>query len=63
MINALLRDPDDAVLAPIPQYPLYSAAIQMFGGFGSWGWGVGVGVDQAGAGRHTEPLARHFWFE
>ncbi|GBF93162.1 alanine aminotransferase [Raphidocelis subcapitata] len=32
MLNALIRDADDAVLVPIPQYPLYSAAIQMFGG-------------------------------
>ncbi|KAI8470646.1 MAG: alanine aminotransferase [Monoraphidium minutum] len=32
MINAIIRDKDDAILVPIPQYPLYSAAIQIFGG-------------------------------
>jgi hypothetical protein len=31
MLNALIRDLSDAVLVPIPQYPLYSAAIQMLG--------------------------------
>lgn len=31
-LNALIRNEDDAILAPIPQYPLYSAAIQLLGG-------------------------------
>lgn len=31
-LNALIRDDHDGVLCPIPQYPLYSAAIQLFGG-------------------------------
>lgn len=32
LLNALIRDERDGVLCPIPQYPLYSAAIQLFGG-------------------------------
>ncbi|KAL6777673.1 AAT1 [Auxenochlorella protothecoides x Auxenochlorella symbiontica] len=31
-LNALIRDGNDGILCPIPQYPLYSAAIQLFGG-------------------------------
>lgn len=30
-LSALIRDEDDAILVPIPQYPLYSAAIQLMG--------------------------------
>ncbi|KAF8057870.1 GGAT1 [Scenedesmus sp. PABB004] len=32
VLSALLRGPGDAVLVPIPQYPLYSASIALFGG-------------------------------
>ena len=32
MLNALISGPQDAILVPIPQYPLYSAAIQLYGG-------------------------------
>ena len=32
LINALVRDSNDAILVPIPQYPLYSASIQLYGG-------------------------------
>ena len=32
MLNALIRSPADAILVPIPQYPLYSASIQLYGG-------------------------------
>lgn len=31
-LNALLRDERDCILVPIPQYPLYSASIQLLGG-------------------------------
>lgn len=31
-LNAMIRDSRDGVLVPIPQYPLYSAAIQLYGG-------------------------------
>ena len=31
-LKALIRDENDGILVPIPQYPLYSAAIQLFGG-------------------------------
>ena len=31
MLNAVIRDSRDAILVPIPQYPLYSAAIQIYG--------------------------------
>jgi len=33
MLNAVIRDSRDAILVPIPQYPLYSAAIQIYGRF------------------------------
>ncbi|KAG1680369.1 hypothetical protein FOA52_015460 [Chlamydomonas sp. UWO 241] len=32
MLNALIRDANDGILVPIPQYPLYSASIQLYGG-------------------------------
>jgi glutamate--glyoxylate aminotransferase len=31
-LNAILRNEDDGILVPIPQYPLYSASIQLLGG-------------------------------
>ncbi len=31
VLNAALRDEQDAILVPIPQYPLYSASIQLYG--------------------------------
>jgi alanine transaminase len=31
VLQALLEDPKDTILAPIPQYPLYSACIQLLG--------------------------------
>jgi glutamate--glyoxylate aminotransferase len=30
-LNAMIRDNRDGVLVPIPQYPLYSASIQLYG--------------------------------
>ncbi len=30
-LNAMIRDARDGVLVPIPQYPLYSASIQLYG--------------------------------
>lgn len=30
-LNAMIRDSRDGILVPIPQYPLYSAAIQLYG--------------------------------
>jgi len=32
VLNAVLRDEKDSILVPIPQYPLYSASIQLYGG-------------------------------
>jgi glutamate--glyoxylate aminotransferase len=32
VLNAVIRDENDAILVPIPQYPLYSASIQLYGG-------------------------------
>ncbi|KAL4538658.1 hypothetical protein Ndes2526B_g03050 [Nannochloris sp. 'desiccata'] len=32
VLNAAIRDENDAILVPIPQYPLYSASIQLYGG-------------------------------
>ena len=47
VLNAVIRDENDSVLVPIPQYPLYSAAIQLYGGTllpyylkESAGWGM-----------------------
>lgn len=31
-LNGIIRDERDAILVPIPQYPLYSAAIKLYGG-------------------------------
>ena len=30
-LNSILRDANDGILVPIPQYPLYSASIQLLG--------------------------------
>lgn len=32
MLNAIIRTSQDGILVPIPQYPLYSASIQLYGG-------------------------------
>jgi len=32
ILNTIIKDPTDGVMVPIPQYPLYSAAISLFGG-------------------------------
>jgi glutamate--glyoxylate aminotransferase len=32
MLNAIIRNGRDGILVPVPQYPLYSAAISLFGG-------------------------------
>eukprot|EP00271_Cylindrocystis_brebissonii_P008817 TRINITY_DN23318_c0_g1_i1.p1 TRINITY_DN23318_c0_g1~~TRINITY_DN23318_c0_g1_i1.p1 ORF type:complete len:485 (-),score=121.74 TRINITY_DN23318_c0_g1_i1:638-2092(-) len=32
VLNAMIRDKNDGILCPIPQYPLYSATIQLLGG-------------------------------
>ncbi|KAM3386189.1 hypothetical protein ACQJBY_009681 [Aegilops geniculata] len=32
MLNAIIRNERDGILVPVPQYPLYSAAISLFGG-------------------------------
>ncbi|KAM7251602.1 hypothetical protein ACFE04_023485 [Oxalis oulophora] len=32
MLNAVIRGDGDGILVPVPQYPLYSAAITLFGG-------------------------------
>jgi aspartate/methionine/tyrosine aminotransferase len=32
VFNMLIRGPSDAIMIPIPQYPLYSALITLFGG-------------------------------
>ena len=33
MMRLLIRDERDAILTPIPQYPLYSATIALYGGY------------------------------
>ncbi|CAA6668819.1 unnamed protein product [Spirodela intermedia] len=32
MLNTIIRNDKDGILVPVPQYPLYSAAISLFGG-------------------------------
>lgn len=32
MLFAMIRGPSDGVMVPIPQYPLYSASIALYGG-------------------------------
>jgi glutamate--glyoxylate aminotransferase len=32
LLNAAIRNEADGILVPIPQYPLYSASIQLYGG-------------------------------
>lgn len=32
MLKSIIRDGNDGIMIPIPQYPLYSASIQLFGG-------------------------------
>jgi glutamate--glyoxylate aminotransferase len=48
-LNALIRDGHDGILVPIPQYPLYSASIKLYGGSlvpylldEDKGWGMNV---------------------
>eukprot|EP00884_Botryococcus_braunii_P023360 jgi/Botrbrau1/9708/Bobra.0388s0003.1 len=50
ILNAIIRDEHDGILVPIPQYPLYSASIQLYGGqlIGyqldeKAGWGMDMG--------------------
>ena len=31
-LNAIIRGRDDGIMVPIPQYPLYSASIGLYGG-------------------------------
>lgn len=33
LMRALLRDENDSIMVPIPQYPLYSATITLYGAF------------------------------
>eukprot|EP00178_Gracilaria_changii_P010321 TRINITY_DN30004_c0_g1_i1.p1 TRINITY_DN30004_c0_g1~~TRINITY_DN30004_c0_g1_i1.p1 ORF type:complete len:116 (-),score=9.21 TRINITY_DN30004_c0_g1_i1:683-1030(-) len=32
LLNTMITGPNDAVLIPVPQYPLYSAALTLYGG-------------------------------
>lgn len=31
LLHAIIRDENDGLFVPIPQYPLYSASIQLYG--------------------------------
>ena len=65
MLTALIRDERDAILCPIPQYPLYSATIALAGGTllgyeldESQGWGMHVHALKAQvAGARAKGLA------
>lgn len=50
ILNTIIRDEKDGILVPVPQYPLYSAAISLFGGTlapyyleESANWGLDIG--------------------
>ncbi|GIL81466.1 hypothetical protein Vretimale_1026 [Volvox reticuliferus] len=50
MMDLLLREPNDSMMVPIPQYPLYSATLTLYGGRlvpylldEGAGWGLDVG--------------------
>lgn len=32
LLNTMITSPNDSIMIPIPQYPLYSAAISLYGG-------------------------------
>jgi len=46
VLTALLKDPDDGFMIPIPQYPLYSASLALYGGKG-----IGYYIDEANGWR------------
>ena len=55
LLNAVIRNSNDGILVPIPQYPLYSASIQLYGGTllpyelkESKGWGMDMAEIRAG---------------
>ena len=69
MMRSLLRDESDAILTPIPQYPLYSAAIALYGGHllpyyldetHEWGMNVEAMEQQVKQARPRAVPARHF---
>lgn len=35
-LNAIIRNENDGILVPIPQYPLYSASIKLYGECVAW---------------------------
>mmetsp|Transcript_127433 Transcript_127433/g.396675 ORF Transcript_127433/g.396675 Transcript_127433/m.396675 type:complete len:508 (+) Transcript_127433:69-1592(+) len=54
LLQSMIRDEQDGILVPLPQYPLYSASIALYGGRlvgyhldEDAGWGLGVGRMQA----------------
>ena len=60
VMKALLRSPADCVLTPIPQYPLYSATIALYGGTllpylldEARGWGLDVAALRASVAAAT----------
>lgn len=61
VLTMLIRGPDDAVLVPVPQYPLYSAAIRMMNGhfLGYYleeetGWSISAAVIQETIKKYRE---------
>lgn len=61
VLTALIRGPNDGVMIPIPQYPLYSASLALFDGAGvpyyldeSKGWGIAVSELEASLKRNRE---------
>jgi alanine transaminase len=66
MLRALIRDGTDGIMTPIPQYPLYSAAIALDGGVqvgynlvedGGWRLDVRLRSQNAWLGRSQDSLA------
>lgn len=71
VLNATIRGPTDGIMVPIPQYPLYSASIQLYGGelVGYYldeenGWGMNVAELQRSldSARERGILVRAFVF-
>ncbi|NJR42522.1 MAG: aminotransferase class I/II-fold pyridoxal phosphate-dependent enzyme, partial [Akkermansiaceae bacterium] len=63
-LNALIRGPDDSIMIPIPQYPLYSASVALYDGNfvgyeldESTNWGMSIQSLQAAADAAVCPVS------
>ncbi|MGA9116426.1 MAG: aminotransferase class I/II-fold pyridoxal phosphate-dependent enzyme [Bacteroidota bacterium] len=58
VLMALLKNPGDGVMIPIPQYPLYSATLSLYGGEA-----VGYELDEENAWQLNEQILTRSWAE